>query len=566
MGMKDRISAEGYRVVREFDAGGMAHVFLADDPSGEPCIVKTPRDEMLPAKSRFYDEARLGMMVRSAHVAETFHFFEGGERPYLVVEYVDGKSLADLLAERPLPAAEVVQIGLDILEALDAIHNATTHDGAALHAVHRDVTPHNILVGKNGTAKLIDLGICSFATRVTHGTQTGAVCGTLRFIAPEMWGGSSFSPRSDLWSLGMCLLEAWTGTKVMEGAFATVVHQVMKATYWGKLKDVIPQEAHAGDLLRVLRTLLQTDPGKRPATAKDAKLLLLQVQAKVGKVDPHAAMRADVDDVLASFLGVDASAPKSAAVDLDGFGALPSSLPSDDLTDEGEPVSDADIVDVDMDMLFDAGAPPLDISMADGFDDERTEVLDDVDLDVAVDDEASFMGLLDDDDDGVDLTASVDTSTWASANDDGIADLLEPSSQPSFAFSAAPSTDVRDVEARLKGGDVQLSLQERNLLYNDMFRALALGLSRGAQKVVPAPAAPVSHPLLRDYIANLRDLERPHVDDAPLTRERAASGILHQLEAGMPLFPWEVGNLPAANDDMGRRAAPIEWLIPETAV
>ncbi|MCP4501238.1 MAG: serine/threonine protein kinase [Deltaproteobacteria bacterium] len=592
MNIRAHIAAEGYTILKEFEAGGMAHVFLAEDPSGDPCVVKTPRESMLPAKSRFYDEARLGTLVCHPHLAETLHFFDVGERPFLVVEYVDGPSLGEQIQEGPLSFEKILQVGTDILEVLSAIHNATTHDGTALHAVHRDVTPQNILLQRGGPAKLIDLGICSFATRVTTQTQAGAVCGTLHFIAPELWSGSSFSPSSDVWSLGMCLLEALSGEKVVSGSFANVVHTLMKDEYLDAALEKLAARGIPQPMLSLLREMLALNPHGRPTTADLCRERFIQLQKVYGAPDKK---QAEVDDVLAAFLGIDnAAAPvqpkaehtSARTIDIDGFAALPGSMTGDEETDRTERFQNREqtqesgidlVIDEDdflADVPFDVvgeGTLTYESSLMDLLDAE-SEVPGAIQDLEASEDEASFASLADDDDDQIGVHSASIELTMPTNDDAGLAVLLEPnagSSGLSSTFAARVTSSEEIAETAVEAScDTQLSLQERNLLYNDMFRALAKSLAGASQpqKIAKKPLQgerSTTDQGIIDYIAILRTLERPKDMDS----QEAASCIFQRLENGMPLFPWEVAclQMPKASN-AERSAAQIEWLIPETAV
>jgi|GEM_PF-792586 len=304
MSLVDRIhEASGYVVSRELTAGGMARVFVATSPDGERVVLKTPHDKDPITRNRFYDEARLGFLLHHANLVETRHLFAVGDIPFLAVGFIAGDSLSDVLERAPVDPVTAARIGAQVLRGLHAIHTAVSVDGSPLQAVHRDVTPRNILVDDDGAARLIDLGICSFADRFAPATEPGALCGTIRFLAPELWGGGSFSPQSDMWSLGMCLLESLHGEKILTGTFPVVVGRILSGDY---VNDVERTDDNAA-LLDVIAQLMAKNAADRPADAQTAAELLDALTPHAPAVDdprPRTVliraqdiMQVDSDDV-----------------------------------------------------------------------------------------------------------------------------------------------------------------------------------------------------------------------------------------------------------------------------
>ena len=166
----------------------MAAVYLAhDERLGRDVAVKrlhtSERDEI--DARRFQREAKLGASLSHPNLVSIFDTEQDDESVLLVMEYVDGETLADLLARGPVEPARAVEIVRAVAEALDHAH------GAAI--VHRDVKPGNVLLGRDGSVKLADLGIAKAVER-TDITATGTVLGTPAYMAPEQLEGGKLGP------------------------------------------------------------------------------------------------------------------------------------------------------------------------------------------------------------------------------------------------------------------------------------------------------------------------------------------------------------------------------------
>ena len=203
--------AGSYRVDALLAHGGMADVYRAVDvASGEVVAVKILRHMAPEQARRFAIEAKT--LERLDHPA-VVRFCASGESdgtPYLVMEYVDGPSLAEMLdGGRPLPVERAVVMGERLAGALAHAHH--------LGIVHRDVKPGNVLIGSDGFARLADFGIARLADATTM-TQTGWLMGTASYLAPEQLEGRHVGPRADIYSLGLVLLEATTGQRAYDGS------------------------------------------------------------------------------------------------------------------------------------------------------------------------------------------------------------------------------------------------------------------------------------------------------------------------------------------------------------
>ena len=274
-----------YEIVRRLAYGGMAEVLLArltgaDGFSREVVIKRVlpqyaVHDEFI---SMFRDEARITARLSHGNIAQVVELGEEGGRFYLVLEYVDGPSLAAVLAElgrrsERLSLRESVHVAVEIARALDYAHAVRGADGQPLELVHRDVTPSNILVSREGLVKLADFGIARARARLTP-TQAGAgvLKGKLAYMAPEAILHGRVDARSDLFALGIVIWEMLTGRPAFASEIeAQVILRVTTETPSAPsaVNVEVPPELDA----LVLR-LLSRDPAGRPARAGEVAEIL----------------------------------------------------------------------------------------------------------------------------------------------------------------------------------------------------------------------------------------------------------------------------------------------------
>jgi serine/threonine-protein kinase len=166
-------------------------------------------------------EARLAVRLSHPNIVHIHELGREGDLDFIVMEHVPGVSLhwlesrlLDTGARMPLPL--VGEVGLQVLAGLDRAHRLTDERGRALGIVHRDVSPHNILVTEAGVVKLLDFGIARAADRTSH-TATGALKGKIPYLAPEQAAGQTVDGRTDLFALGVVLYELACGQRPFEG-------------------------------------------------------------------------------------------------------------------------------------------------------------------------------------------------------------------------------------------------------------------------------------------------------------------------------------------------------------
>jgi serine/threonine-protein kinase len=238
--------------------GGVGEVWRATDlVLGRPVAVKLLRAEYAQhpeVLARFQAEARHAGSVSHPGIAQVYDYGEDGAAasPYLVMELVDGPSLARVLAAGPLAPARAMDVLAQAAAGLQAAH--------AAGLVHRDVKPGNVLVGPSGQVKITDFGIAHAAWSAPI-TQTGALVGTPAYLAPERVMGGPATPASDLYSLGVVGYQCLTGAVSFEG----IPHEVT-AAHRHRTLPPLPPAVPAG-VAELVRDLTAKDPAARPASA-----------------------------------------------------------------------------------------------------------------------------------------------------------------------------------------------------------------------------------------------------------------------------------------------------------
>ena len=204
----EEVIADRYRLGPVLGRGGMGEVREATDQRlGRSVAVKLLQPSMASdpgARNRFEDEARSAAKLVHPNTVAVFDTGEHEGIPYIVMEHLPGRTLADEIAEGPLAPARVRTVALQVLGALEAAHRAGV--------IHRDIKPGNILLTTDGTAKVGDFGIAKTAEGLDH-TATGMILGTPSYLAPERILGAPATERSDLYATGVVLYEALTGSK-----------------------------------------------------------------------------------------------------------------------------------------------------------------------------------------------------------------------------------------------------------------------------------------------------------------------------------------------------------------
>ena len=232
------LAAGRYRLESLRGRGGMAMVWRAHDTQlDRPVAIKVIADSLAADpefRRRFEREARAAAAVSHAHVVKLFDYGLEDDRPYLVMEYIEGPNLAEMQKDGSAASLELERLANDLLEAVCQVHKAGV--------LHRDVKPANLLFTAAGDVRLTDFGIARL-DETTQITRAGMIVGTERYIAPEVAAGEPATPASDLYSVG------------------AVLHELLGPSTPPRVRDLV-------DLLR------SSEPASRPASAEAALEIL----------------------------------------------------------------------------------------------------------------------------------------------------------------------------------------------------------------------------------------------------------------------------------------------------
>ena len=271
--------ADRYRLDHVLGHGGMATVFVAQDTVLERTVaiklLARRKDEGGVLRERFRREAKHEAKIVHPHVIAVHDVGETDDgRPFIVMDYVEGRPLSELLAEDgPLPSERVASLGADIAGALAAAH--------ALGIVHRDIKPANILIDAQGHPHLTDFGLSrAFDDESDPGlTAPNLLVGTVHYVAPEQARYGDVSPAADLYSLGAVLYHALAGEPPFTGEGTL---DVALRRFEEEPEDLrLRVRAADPDLVGVIHTLLSRDPVERPWDAATVGQRLSDVAARL---------------------------------------------------------------------------------------------------------------------------------------------------------------------------------------------------------------------------------------------------------------------------------------------
>ncbi len=280
-------SAEGFR---RLVAIKRPHKFVLSDP------------EM---REAFLREAHLAAAIHHPNVVSVLDVDDSDNQLSLVLEYVDGVALSTLTEDGRLPLAIALQIILDAARGLNAAHSIRGDDGKPLNMVHRDVTPHNILVALDGVAKLTDFGIARASERQSV-TRSDVLKGKASYMAPEYVKSRHLDARSDIFALGVVAWESLTGERLF------VSEQILDTLRRVVSEDIPPPSTVSSDVPRaldpVLARALARDPAQRYQTAKEFATALTEAMTSLGL---HASME-EIGALVEERAGAELAARKNA--------------------------------------------------------------------------------------------------------------------------------------------------------------------------------------------------------------------------------------------------------------
>jgi eukaryotic-like serine/threonine-protein kinase len=266
-----------YEIVDLLGVGGMGEVYRANDRKlGRAVAIKVLPDEFArdPARvSRFEREARMLAAVNHPTIAAIYGAEEDGATRYIVMELVEGETLAQRISSGPLAVADALRVGSQIAEALEVAHEKGV--------IHRDLKPANIKLTPEGKVKVLDFGLAKAMeipfvgdvsrspTLVMSESRPGEIVGTPEFMSPEQARGKETDRRTDIWAFGSILFESLSGHRAFSGetvpdAIGAILHLEPD---WSKLPARTPERVR-----ELLRMCLEKDPGRRLRDAGDARL------------------------------------------------------------------------------------------------------------------------------------------------------------------------------------------------------------------------------------------------------------------------------------------------------
>ncbi len=295
-----------YELISVAGEGGMATVFKANVRGAagfvRPVAVKRIKPEFRGLKNyiaMFVEEARVGSELAHPNIVQVHDFVIENGSYYLVMEWVEGLDVGSLLkayrdANLALPWPLAVAIAIGTLRGLGAAHERRGPDGTLSPVIHRDVSPHNILLGTSGAVKLSDFGLARARDRAASLTAPGTVKGKLSYLAPEVTFGKSNSPQSDMFSTAVVIWEALTHTRLFDGRTDLDVFKKIRACVVPPLSDFrtdVPADVEA-----VLRRGLLADPALRYASANDFAFAFAGLLAQHSPRDANTALANAVNE------------------------------------------------------------------------------------------------------------------------------------------------------------------------------------------------------------------------------------------------------------------------------
>jgi len=268
-----------YRLVRRIASGGMGEVWQADDTVlGRRVALKMLVEELAAddrATRRFVREARATARLAHPNVARVYDFGRGGGPPFLVMELLEGETLAARLASGPLPPAEAARVAAAVADALEAAHERGI--------VHRDVKPSNVVLTPGGEVKVLDFGIAAAADE-THSTTGSGLYATVAYVSPERVAGEPATPASDVYSLGAVLYELLCGRPPFPGSSPALVARAHLHDQPVPVRQLAPWVP--ARLAEACEAAMAKDPARRPSSAASLAIRLRAASA----VAPGAAL------------------------------------------------------------------------------------------------------------------------------------------------------------------------------------------------------------------------------------------------------------------------------------
>jgi serine/threonine protein kinase len=289
-----------YELLQVAGEGGMATVYKAVQRGAagfqRKVAIKHIKPEFRALKNyidMFIEEARVGSELQHPNIVQVHDFVGEDGSYYLVMEWVEGIDLGAFIKVyrdrgEQVPWSLAAAIGIGTLRGLSAAHNRVAPDGTPAPVIHRDVSPHNVLLGTNGVVKLSDFGLARARDRVASLTAPGTVKGKLSYLAPEVTFGKPNTPQSDLFCVGSVLYETLAGERLFDGKTDVEIFKKIRGC------AVPPISERRADVPQafavVLDTALAPDPANRYADADEFAAALSQIVKQAVGMNPALAL------------------------------------------------------------------------------------------------------------------------------------------------------------------------------------------------------------------------------------------------------------------------------------
>ncbi|UCC80166.1 MAG: protein kinase [Candidatus Zixiibacteriota bacterium] len=269
-----------YEILEKLGSGGMGEVYLAEDTRLNRQValkflpIHLSSDKAL--NTRFINEAQAAAKLNHPNIITIFEVNEYEDRPFFVMEYVEGNPLSDVIEKDGLPSDQAVDIILQIGEGLKAAHKAGI--------VHRDIKPSNIIIDESGRCRILDFGLAAVQSE-DRLTKTGSLLGTVEYMSPEQVRGEKVDHRSDIFSLGILLYEMLTGKLPFKGDYvAGIVYSIINESP-KPLSACNPELSN--DFQIIIDKALKKDPESRYQNVDDLQADLKKLKAEQETVAIH---------------------------------------------------------------------------------------------------------------------------------------------------------------------------------------------------------------------------------------------------------------------------------------
>ena len=287
MSLAGRVLTDRYHVDRFIGSGNTGEVYVGHDMLLDRAVaikVLTGGDAAI--RARFIAEARAMAGLNDPHIVAIYDFGEVDGLSYIIMEFVDGKMLRDALDAHEVDLPRLLEVFKAVFMALDVAHHRSI--------IHRDMKPANVLLGINGEVKVTDFGLARRMSDVSHAKESGEIVGTIAYMPPECFLGKAMDARGDLYSVGILMYEAFTGSLPFTTASTDVV-----AMIFAHVNDVpVPPRAlnrHIPTALeRVILKLLSKQPDARYDSAHAAFEALAQIEIHPEAIVDAPSRRAHV--------------------------------------------------------------------------------------------------------------------------------------------------------------------------------------------------------------------------------------------------------------------------------